>query len=92
MNKTIQVRVDEKTKQAAKEILGDLGLDMSAAIKLYLRQIILRKGLPFLLLTENGLTQAREQEIIDSAKEAAEGKQVSPPMEVKEALDYLRDL
>lgn len=61
---TIQVRTDEKMKKAAQAILGKLGLDLSTAINMYLVQIVAKKGIPFQILTENGLTPAEEQEIL----------------------------
>lgn len=51
---TIQLRIDEKTKQRSKKILDELGLDMISAVKLFLRQIIIRRGIPFNARVENG--------------------------------------
>lgn len=87
----IQVRIDEKTKKSAKKILNDIGLDMSSAIKIYLKQIILNKGIPFQLLTENGLTLEQEREILQAAAEAKKGKNVTKAMSGKEALEFLKD-
>jgi len=61
---TIQVRTEEKTKKAAQLILGKLGLDLSTAINIYLVQIIEKKGIPFEVVTENGLTPAEEEKIL----------------------------
>lgn len=63
----IQVRIDDKTKEDAKRVLDDLGMEMSAAIKLYLRQISMRKGIPFALYTHNDLTPLQEQVILDES-------------------------
>ncbi len=60
---TLQVRIDEKTKAKARKILEKTGLDMSSAIKLFLQQTIIMKGLPFRPLTANGLTYAQENEL-----------------------------
>jgi len=88
----IQIRIDEKEKLAAKKIFDKLGLDMSSAIKLFLRQTALRKGLPFLLTTENGFTPEEEAEIIKASAEARKGKNVSRGMKDKEAIKYLKSL
>ena len=66
---TIQVRIDEQTKKAAKKVLDELGIDLSGAIKLYLKQIGRVKGIPFPLTTENGFTSEQEKEIIHSSNE-----------------------
>lgn len=89
---TIQVRIDAKTKQAAKKVLDALGIDMSTAIKAYFKQISIRRGLPFRLVTENGLTPAEERALVKAAKEAKEGKNVTPYMTPKQSLRYLESL
>jgi len=88
----IQIRIDEKEKRTAKLVFDKLGLDMSTAIKLFLRQTALRKGLPFLLTTENNLTVEQEAEIIQAANEARANKNVSHAMKPKKAVKYLKSL
>lgn len=89
---TIQVRVDERTKRTSAKILNDLGLDMSGAIKVYLKQIIASKGIPFPLLTRNGLTSKEERDILDASREAKVGRNVSRAMDAKRAIAYLDTL
>lgn len=86
---TLQVRIDEKTKRDAKRVLDRLGLDMSGAVKLYLRQISLRKRIPMELYTENGLTPDQETEIIQASDDARRGMNVTKPMSAREAISYL---
>lgn len=45
-NSRINVRVDENIKKQANEIYNRLGLDMSTAINMFLRQTIITKSLP----------------------------------------------
>lgn len=89
---TLQVRVDKKTKEKARKVFASLGIDMSTGIKLYLQQVNLRKGLPFLLTTQNGLTVQKEQEILCAAQEAAKGKNVTKVMTQDEAIKYLDNM
>lgn len=79
----IQIRINEKEKREAKKIFEKIGLDMSSAIKLFIRQATLRKGLPFLLITENGLTLEEEAEIIEVASEAKKNKNLSKSLKGK---------
>jgi DNA-damage-inducible protein J len=53
---TIQVRIDQGTKNKAVKILNTLNIDMSEAIKMYLKQIILNNGIPFNLRIPNKVT------------------------------------
>lgn len=43
----IQVRVDDKLKQEATDILEDMGMDMPTAIRMFLKKIVIERGLPF---------------------------------------------
>ena len=61
---TIQIRTDEKTKKSVQQILHKLGLDLSTAINMYLVQIIVKQGIPFQIITENGMTPAEEEAIL----------------------------
>jgi DNA-damage-inducible protein J len=53
---TVQVRVDEQTKTQAKKVLDALHLSMSEAICLFLRQVVLHRGIPFEVKIPNALT------------------------------------
>ncbi|WP_443738652.1 MULTISPECIES: type II toxin-antitoxin system RelB/DinJ family antitoxin [Treponema] len=43
----VQVRIDEKLKTEATEILNNLGLDLSSAVRLFLNRVVIEQGLPF---------------------------------------------
>lgn len=64
MTTTIQVRTNQATKKTAQLILEKLGLDLSTAINIYLVQIIEKQGIPFEVVTENGMTPAEEEKIL----------------------------
>lgn len=76
---TIQIRIDEKTKRSAKRVFGKLGIDMSTAIKVFLKQVVTHNGIPMRLVTENGITPAEERAILKADAEARRGKNVSGP-------------
>lgn len=42
-----QIRIDEEVKKSAVELFAQLGMDMSGAINIFLKQCILKNGLPF---------------------------------------------
>ncbi len=44
---TIHARVDKQVKAQAVKVLGRVGMTTSEAINLFLKQIVLHKGLPF---------------------------------------------
>ncbi len=44
---TVRARIEPELKRDAETVLSELGLSTSEAITLFLRQVILRRGLPF---------------------------------------------
>ena len=47
MSSTITVRVDDKVKKDACDIFNEVGMDMSTAINVFLKQVIRVNGIPF---------------------------------------------
>ena len=42
-----QVRIDEELKKQSMELFAQLGIDMSSAVNMFLKQCVMRGGLPF---------------------------------------------
>ena len=72
MSSTITVRVDDKTKKEAATVFKNVGLDMSAAINVFLKQAIRSNGIPFPVSadTPNKVT-------VQAIKEAEKGEKAS---------------
>lgn len=60
-----QIRIDATVKKQANELFSELGLDMSGAVNIFLRQCIMRGGLPFSVEVPQ-----YSQELLDAAAEA----------------------
>lgn len=61
-----QIRIDSDVKVQANTLFNELGMDMSSAVNIFLRQCILRGGLPFNVelpkyneTTLNAMTEAK---------------------------------
>lgn len=67
---TLNVRVDENVKKEASVLFNDLGLDLSTAVNIFLRQSIMRGGLPFDVVKEtpNAETLAALEEVEEMKK------------------------
>ncbi|MBQ6008218.1 MAG: type II toxin-antitoxin system RelB/DinJ family antitoxin [Kiritimatiellae bacterium] len=50
---TLQIRVDSKLRREADELFAGAGLDLSSAVRLFLRQSVIRRRLPFEVVSEN---------------------------------------
>lgn len=44
---TVFARVEPEVKEQAEEVLNELGIPMSNAVSMFLRQIVLQRGIPF---------------------------------------------
>ena len=54
----IHARIEPETKREAEDILAKLGITPTEAIRVFYRQISLRKGLPFPVAVPNARTAA----------------------------------
>ena len=50
---SININTDTATKEKAQAIFDDLGLDVSTAINIFLKQVIYREGIPFEITKQN---------------------------------------
>ena len=62
---TIRARVEPEVKRQAESVLRGLGLSPTEAIRMFYRQVILRRGLPFAAEIPNVETQAAIRQAID---------------------------
>ena len=60
-----QVRIDENFKKQATELFSQLGMDMSGAMNIFLRQCVMRGGLPF-----DVVVPQYKPEVIEAMEEA----------------------
>lgn len=52
----VQVRVEPEIKEGAEGVLDQLGLSMTDAVRIFLKQVALQKGLPFAVRMPNAVT------------------------------------
>lgn len=49
---TLQIRIESGLRKDAERLFTNAGLDMSSAIRLFLRQSVIRRRLPFEVMSE----------------------------------------
>lgn len=74
-----QIRIEEATKIQAVELLEGLGLNLSDAVNMFLRQVILQKGISFEVKYPEDVLEFRP-EVIEAMEEA---KRISRDSNVK---------
>lgn len=58
----IRSRIEPDLKEGATRVLADCGLNLSDAIRLFLRQVVVNNGLPFEVKIPNAATRAAMEE------------------------------
>lgn len=58
----LSVRVDDEIKEQSEELFGDLGLNMTTAINVFLRACIREKGIPFPIVNKSWGEEKAEPE------------------------------
>ena len=43
----LQVRIDDELKWQSEEILNEIGIDLSTAVRVFLKKVIMERGIPF---------------------------------------------
>ena len=82
------INIDEETKKEAQELFKDLGMNLTTAINIFLKQAIRERGLPFYV------GQAKyKDEVYQAMKDAEQGKNLSKGYNDVEEMfeDILRD-
>ena len=61
----IHARIDPKLKESAERVFSKIGVSTTEAIRLFLKQVELHKGLPFPIVIPNAETVAAMREAND---------------------------
>lgn len=70
----INIRVDEDIKKQAEELFSGLGLNISTAVNIFLRQSLSTRGLPFEVKEDPFFSPANMNSLRESVKAANAGK------------------
>ena len=78
------IKIDEETKKEAQKLFKDLGLSLSTAINIFLKQAIREKGIPFYInsLPENSELDQAFEEAKQIKKNPSNYKSYSSPEEM----------
>ncbi|WP_028307902.1 type II toxin-antitoxin system RelB/DinJ family antitoxin [Desulfitibacter alkalitolerans] len=60
----VNIRMDEKLKKQAEELFADLGMNMTTAINIFVRQSVSYGGIPFEIIRRDGFYNDYNQQIL----------------------------
>lgn len=75
-SEVIHARVQSDIKQQSDDILKSIGITISQAVDLFLRQVVLKKGIPFKL--DNEEKELNDTEQLAYIINSVDGKEPSP--------------
>ena len=70
---SMNIRMDYEIKKQAQELFSNLGMDMTTAVNVFLRQAILRNGLPFSVKRSK-----QNKKTIAAIEDVENGRNLSP--------------
>ncbi len=85
----VNIRIDDALKEKAEILFDELGLNMTTAFNIFIRQTVRQGGIPFEITTQVDpfYSESNMKELRKSIKEANEGKFVSKTMEELTAME-----
>ncbi len=84
-----QVRIDEELKRQSMELFSQLGIDMSSAMNMFLKQCVMRGGLPFAVEIPQYKTEVLEA--MEEARRLSRDSNTKKYVSFAEALEDLED-
>jgi len=72
---TLQIRLDADLRRDADELFSAAGLDLSSAVRLFLRQSVIRRRLPFEVIGADPFySEANQRALADSIRSIERGE------------------
>ena len=66
---TVQFRVDDELKENATKIYEDLGLDLSSALRMFMKKTVMVNGIPFqMYVSDEPFNKEKMQEALDDMR------------------------
>jgi DNA-damage-inducible protein J len=84
----INIRMDENIKKQAEDLFADMGLNMTTAVNVFVRQTLRQGGIPFEITTETDqfYSSANMKRLEHSIKQMEQGNVVVKTMDELESM------
>ncbi len=63
--KSVNFRIDEKLKRQSEQVLSEMGLTMSSAITLFLKQVVNKREIPFTIQADPFYSEENQKLLAD---------------------------
>ena len=78
---TINIRIDEDLKNKSEMILEDMGLNMTTAFKIFLKEVIRSHSIPFQIKSDLFYSESNQKALAESIKQFESGNTVVKTMD-----------
>ena len=82
------IRIDTETKKQAEELFSNLGMNISTAFSIFVKQALRVRGIPF-VITED-VSEADDYSALQEARKIARNPKIKGCTDVEEALRALK--
>ena len=83
---SVNIQMDPDLKERAETVFQDMGLNMTSAINLFIRQTLLQGKIPFAIYADPFYSESNMRALQESIRQAKEGKVVVKTMEELEQM------
>lgn len=84
---TINIRIDEDLKNKSEMVLEDMGLNMTTAFKIFLKEIVRSHSIPFKIKSDLFYSETNQKALDESIKQLRDGEVVVKTMEELRAME-----
>lgn len=70
---TLQVRLDSQLKKDAERFFSTAGLDTTTAVRMFLRQVLIRQAIPFDIIADDPFFAPANQKVLKTSIRQLEG-------------------
>ena len=84
---TINIRIDEDLKNKSEMILEDMGLNMTTAFKIFLKEVIRSHSIPFQIKSDLFYSESNQKALTESIKQFENGEVVVKTMDGLRAME-----
>ena len=84
---TINIRIDEDLKNKSEMVLEDMGLNMTTAFKIFLKEVVRSHSIPFKIKSDLFYSESNQKALNESIKQFENGKIVIKSLEELKAME-----
>lgn len=84
---TINIRIDEDLKNKSEMVLEDMGLNMTTAFKIFLKEVIRSNSIPFRIKSDLFYSESNQNTLKQSIKQLNDGEVVIKTIDELRAME-----